>query len=150
MFVDNVPPDDIDRLLKCRWSITNVWRPLKPVKKDPLAVCDARTVDDRDLFPVTAILPSKGSTTGGYDQVSSKTRGFELLQLKQNPKQTWYYVSDMTPDEVLLIKIFDTKKDGTVATRTPHSSFVDPDLKGNTTRESIEIRCFMFWEDQPA
>ncbi|KAL9113902.1 MAG: hypothetical protein Q9227_002036 [Pyrenula ochraceoflavens] len=148
-FVDNVPPEDIDRLLKSRWSITNVWRPLKPVQKDPLAMCDSRTVDEADLFPVTAVLPPKGSTTGGYDQVSKRS-GFELLQVRQNSRQTWYYASDMTPEEVLLIKIFDTKKDGSVARRTPHCAFIDPDLQQNRTRESIEIRCFTFWEDQPA
>lgn len=32
-----------------RWGIINVWRPLKPITREPLAVCDARSVPDSDL-----------------------------------------------------------------------------------------------------
>ncbi|KFY82092.1 hypothetical protein V500_10822 [Pseudogymnoascus sp. VKM F-4518 (FW-2643)] len=37
-------PEEAARLLKTRWSIINTWRPLKIVRKDPLAVCDSRSV----------------------------------------------------------------------------------------------------------
>lgn len=37
-----------------RWAIINVWRPIKPINREPLAVCDARTVRESDL--VEAIL----------------------------------------------------------------------------------------------
>jgi hypothetical protein len=33
-----------------RWGIVNLWRPLKTVRRDPLCVCDARSVNtEKDL-----------------------------------------------------------------------------------------------------
>jgi hypothetical protein len=56
----------------------------------------------------------------------------------------------MSPGETLLIKCFDTIRNGKTARRVPHSAFVDPTGTDNTKRESIEIRSLVFWEDQPA
>ena len=56
----------------------------------------------------------------------------------------------MTPEEVLLIKIFDSKRDGR-ARRVPHSAFVDPrTVHDNRPRKSIEVRCLVFWENEDA
>jgi hypothetical protein len=141
---DNLPPDTAAAFLKSRWSIINVWRPIKPVSKDPLAVCDARSVLDEDLVPVIANLPPKGSKT--FENVSAG-EGFETLAPKANPNHRWYYASAMTPEEVLLIKVFDSKRG--VARRVPHSAFTDPKTRNDTTRQSIEVRCFVFYEDEP-
>ena len=55
----------------------------------------------------------------------------------------------MTPEEVLLIKIFDTKKNEDMAGRVLHSAFLNPMTSSDQTRESIEVRCLVFYEDQP-
>ena len=60
-----------------------------------------------------------------------------------------YFFDNMTPDEVLLIKLFDTANDGKTAKRTPHSAFVKSGTENEPKRESIEIRCLAFFEDQP-
>ena len=58
--------------------------------------------------------------------------------------------SDMTPDDVYFVKCFDSKMDGR-ARCSPHSAFVDPNTKDLPCgRESIEVRCLVFWEDQVA
>ena len=68
--------------------------------------------------------------------------------VRASPCHKWYYKSSMTPDEVLFIKCFDSKKEGLVR-RTPHTAFVDPETKDNTlTRESIEIRNLVFWDEE--
>jgi len=54
----------------------------------------------------------------------------------------------MTPDDALLLKIYDSKKDGR-ARSAPHTSFKSEEDYGEP-RHSIEIRCFVFWEDQTA
>lgn len=146
---DNFPGqvDEVAKLRQSRWAIINVWRPIKPITRDPLAVCDARSLSDADVFPVLATLPPKGSKT--YENVSAG-EGFETLGVMAGSGQRWYYASNMKPDEALLIKMFDTKMDGQTARRSPHSSFVDPATKHiQEPRESIEIRSFVFWEDQP-
>ena len=141
---DNLPPDATPSLRNCRYAIINVWRPIKPIYKDPLAVCDARSVPDSDLVPITMNLPPKGSMT--YAEISAG-QSFEVYYAKANPEPRWYFVSAMGPDEVLLIKCFDSKRGG-LARRVPHSAFMDPRTVGESTRESIEVRCLVFWEGE--
>lgn len=59
---------------------------------------------------------------------------------------SWYYKSGLTPDEVLLIKCFDSKLDGR-ARRVPHTAFEVPNTEDKEGRESIEVRALVFHED---
>ncbi|GKT47430.1 hydroxylase/desaturase asaB [Colletotrichum spaethianum] len=124
---------------KTRWGIVNVWQPLKSVRREPLAVCDARSVEESDLRPVTTrIVIGKPPNTMNKDN--------EQWHMVASPQHKWYYASNMNPDEALLIKIFDTKLDGR-ARRVPHTAIQTPKDEG-PPRESIEIRCLVFWENQ--
>lgn len=61
--------------------------------------------------------------------------------MRYNEGQKWYYKSGLTPEEVILIKCFDSE-DGL---RVPHSAFVDPDTDDiEEARESIEVRALVF------
>lgn len=76
----------------------SIWRPLcGPVEESPLAVCDARTLQDKDLVPMDMVYPHHIG---------------ENYQVKFNENQRWYYRSAMTDDECILIKNFDSKMDG--------------------------------------
>ncbi|KAK3724830.1 hypothetical protein LTR37_000878 [Vermiconidia calcicola] len=142
---DNFDHEEGENLTKTRWAIINVWRPIKPVSKDPLAICDARTARDEDLMPVVSYLPPKGS--GQYADVSGGEH-FELYYKRFCPDEQWYFADRMEPDEVLMIKIFDSLRDGETARRCPHSAFTNPSTEADATRESIEVRCLVFFEDQ--
>ena len=143
---DNISAPERERLLKTRWGIVNVWRPIKPIKKDPLAVCDAASVPDEDLMAVTAQLPP--ASTGTFENIS-KSKHQETWGVKAGKDQRWYYASEMTPNEALLIKCFDSRRDGKTARRSPHSAFEDPNAEGvQEPRESVEVRSLVFWEDQ--
>lgn len=145
---DNITPEEVEKLSKSRWAIINIWRPLKPVPRDPLAVSDARSVRDEDLLEVYGRVPGKDERD--YDVVT-KGRGFGMLYGKYGPGQRWYFMSDMKPDEIVLIKCYDSKNDGKMARRTPHSAFVDPRTQDvEETRESLELRCLVFWENEPS
>jgi hypothetical protein len=135
--------DEATALSQTRWAIINIWRPIRPVQRDPLAVCDARSCSEADLRTVFAQLPSQGAGSK-----VSRGPGFEVFNVAHNPAHKWYYASDMEPDEALLIKCFDSKLDGR-ARRTPHTAF---QMEGDCgdPRESIEVRCLVFWEDQSA
>jgi len=101
---------DADRLLKSRFALINVWRPIVgPVLQKPLALCDARTVAREDLVRSDLIHPGRKG---------------EIYSLAPNPAHRWYYVPKMRTDEVLLIKCFDS--DGRRASFTPHGAFDDP------------------------
>ena len=137
-------PDEAKALSKTRWGIINIWRPLSPIPRDPLAVCDGSTVLDSDLFESKANIPKHDKTT--YADITSGT-SFVTWAVRANPAHEWYFASDMQPSEVLFIKCFDSKEDGRVR-RAPHTAFVDPRTEDDPrARESVEIRCLVFWED---
>lgn len=110
-------------------------------------MCDARTARDEDLIPVPVHFPER-KPDQRYATISEGPR-METLYAKYNPDQTWYYADKMEPPECLMIKCFDSIRDGKTARRVPHSAFVDPTQNEDVTRESVEIRCLVFFEDQP-
>ncbi|KAI0544275.1 hypothetical protein F4679DRAFT_42827 [Xylaria curta] len=125
----HLPAEEATELLKGRVQIINVWRPIKTVERDPLAVADAHSVAEEDLVPIGLIYP---------------TRKGETLAVRHSPAHRWYYKKGLTPQEALLIKCFDSKTDGR-ARRIPHTAFVDPSSKPDApARESIEVRCLVF------
>ena len=61
-----------------------------------------------------------------------------------DPEHRWYYVPEMTAQEVLLLKCYDSKIDGR-SRFAPHTAFTDPNTPPNALpRESIEIRALVF------
>lgn len=111
----------------------NVWRPLVDiVHRSPLAFCDATTIAPRDLIPAQIHFPDT-------DHVG------EIYSLRKNLDQNWFYFSEMTHDEVVLIKGYDSLTEG-VARFTPHTAFEytdqDPAIQ---PRHSIETRTFAFY-----
>lgn len=128
--VRDLIPDEAEQLLKGRVQIINLWRPLRgPLRDAPLAVCDARTVKFEELV--------------GSDLVYPNRLG-ETYSVKFSPEHRWFYVPEMTADEILLLKCFDSETDGR-ARFAPHSAFVDPTTPADAPRrESIELRTLVF------
>lgn len=69
-------------------------------------------------------------------------------------KHRFYYIKDMSPDEVLLLKCYDSWGEGEpggkkgLAVRTPHTAFEDPATPPDAKpRESIEVRALVFYEE---
>lgn len=122
-------PDEADELLKGRYRIINVWRPINgPVQAHPLGFASASTVDDKDLIGVEHRYP---------------TRTGETAAVQYNSDHKFFYWSGMTNDERLFLKCFDSK-DG-VGQRVPHTAFVDPRTpEGARGRESIEVRALVY------
>jgi len=110
----------------------NVWRPIRgPVERSPLALADASSTRQEDLIATDQIFP---------DRVG------EIYNVAHAPSQRWYYAPRMTPNEVLLIKGWDSLDDGR-ARFTPHSAFNTPEMRENTSvRESIEVRTLVVIE----
>lgn len=125
-------PDEAEKLIKAPFCLINVWRPLQTVRKDPLGVVDARSVQAEER--VEALLPAPD----GDD--------FAIYQIRANPEHRWYFASDQRPDEFLLFKIYDSRKEDSFF-GVPHTSFVDPDMEEEEDRKSIEVRCLCFFED---
>ena len=113
----------------------NFWRPLSPSADDhPLAVCDARTVRASDLRET--IIYGYGSDNYSWHDI-----GIETFSVSASGRQRWYYYPGMTPDDVLVIKSFDSE--GVIGNTCPHASFAHPDPQGEQ-RRSIELRVLCF------
>ncbi|KAL2213157.1 hypothetical protein CC79DRAFT_1345707 [Sarocladium strictum] len=118
--------EEAEALLKRRYQIINVWRPIQPILKDPIAVADSTSVPDEDLV-------AADMTEDGF--------AGEQWVVRYNVEHRWYYKHGMERGDVLLIKCFDSVED--VARRSLHSAFEDPAYKDCESRQSIEVRCLV-------
>ncbi|KAJ9145432.1 GA4 desaturase [Pleurostoma richardsiae] len=125
-----------------RWALFSVWRPLKTVRRDPLALGDQRTFKSEDYVPVNIKTPCLG--------LPGVTETFECESFvgRYSEGQEWFWVDEQTPDEVLVIGLFDSdveKEGGTAAGGTLHSSVELPGTEEEQARESLELRCLCVW-----
>ena len=129
--VRDLLPDEADELLKRRFAVVQVWRPIRhPVEREPLAIADARSIGTKELFPSSRVYP---------DRVG------EVYHCAYNPQHRWYYFPRMLRDEAIVFKTFDSAKDGR-ARWTAHSAFDDPTSRPDAPpRESIEMRTLAFF-----
>ncbi len=129
---DVVGEEEARRLRDVPFVQVNAWRPIRgPVRRSPLAVLDAATLDAGDLIATDMVYPGR---TG------------EIYHLAFNPAQRWLYFPAMERDEILLIKGFDSRIDGR-ARFVPHTAFHDPGTRSDEPpRESIEVRTLAFFE----
>lgn len=116
-----------------RFVFVNIWQPLRPVYTRPLAVCDARTFDVKDLIERKFIFTKRVGYTFG---------------IPYNPNQKWYYFPNMTPKEALLLKVFDSADpppEGGPHYTTPHVGMKDLATEGKNfpPRASVEIRAIV-------
>lgn len=121
---------EADELLKGRVQVINLWRPIRgPLRDTPLALCDAASVAANDLVASDLIYPNRNG---------------ETYSVKFNPDHRWFYFPEMTADEALLLKCYDSATDGR-ARFAPHTAFVDPTTPADVPpRESIELRTLVF------
>lgn len=87
----HLPADEAPELLKKRFQIINLWRPINhPAWDTPLALCDYTSVTpDQDLVP---------------SQLLYATYEGENYSVRYNPEHRWKYVSGLKPEEYILIK----------------------------------------------
>jgi len=87
----HLPASEVPQLLKHRFQIINLWRPIATPAIDwPLALCDYRSVDlKREVIPVRLIFPDREG---------------ETLGVKYSENHKWKYLQGMMPEEFVLIK----------------------------------------------
>ena len=125
--------DEAEDLLKKRFAIINVWRPIAgPVETAPLAFADARSVAPHNRVPLDLVYA---------DRVG------EIYNVTYSPEHRWYTFPRMERHEAVLIKGYDSLEDGR-ARFTPHTAFDDPTSPVDAApRQSIEVRTLAFFDD---
>jgi len=129
--VRDLLPDEAEELLKRRFAVIQVWRPInKPVQNEHLAIADARSIGTDELIPSARIYPDR--------------RG-EVYHSTFNRAHRWYYFPKMQRNEAVVFKCYDSLKDGR-ARWTAHCAFDDPTAPADVPpRESIEMRTLAFF-----
>lgn len=132
-------PDVLEQVLSDRVAIVNVWCPLAPVERDPLAFVDWKSLRPSDLI-VTKVKyggeePRTGETTLAYD----------------NAEHRWVYFPKMQPGEAILLKVWDSPTNGPRSRFAIHAApiLIDQDEGFFPTpkapRQSIEFRCMVLF-----
>ena len=166
----HLPEAEAEELLKGRYQIINIWRPIaNPASDFPLAVVDYRSTKPEDLVKVDLLYPKRDTTNGAPNDnddrgkevfpdptSATSTTGYEVkgetFAVQPNESHKFAYFKDMTPDEVMFLKCFDSfsevngGKKG-IAAYAPHTAFVDPRTPADAPgRQSIEVRALVFYE----
>jgi len=117
-----------------RTRVLTVWRPLVDVvETDPLVCCDTRTVADSDLDVVQKVMD---------DTVE------ESMYLKRRKQHQWYWMSNQSRNDVLVMTVWDSNKPFSKSTAVPHCAMVLPEHPPTAKpRESIELR-FVVWNTE--
>ena len=133
-----------DILAGRRFAIINLWRNIRPipVETNPIALCNASTVSKQDLVVF---------------EIHYSERVGENYFSKSNEKHEWFFYPNMTIDEALLIKQWDSHGDlptseekvsrtkkttAKPCTFSFHSAFEPSNVQEDAAdRWSIEVRC---------
>ena len=103
---------------------------LHPVEESPLGMIDLRTASADDFHYLRVIYPHR------VGQISA---------ISANPNHRWIWFSDMQPGEALLLRVFDSRHQGSI-TGVPHSAFDLPGQAARRQRTSLEIRTIALYE----
>lgn len=131
-----------------RFAIINLWRNIapEPVATHPMAFCDGQTVVPDDLVVF---------------EIHYADRVGENYFAKHAADHGWYYYPQVTPDEAILIKQWDSAgtmaaTDGAASDASEptapcsfsfHSAFEDPNTPDDAPdRWSIEVRCLVVYD----
>jgi hypothetical protein len=117
-----------------RYVLYQGWRALSPPPQDyPLALCDGRTVAADDLVPIDYL-----QDAGGREGV------VRSWGCRYSPRHQWWFFPDMTVDEMIVFKGFDSTRPD--APCTLHVSFDDKTAERPVPRASYESRYFALFD----
>jgi len=136
-----------DAIAQGRFAIINVWRNIvtEPVQTHPLALCSGQSVVPNDL---------------AVFEIHYEDRIGENYFARHADAHQWFYFPELTRDEALLIKQWDSagplassngQQADSVDAQAPctfsfHTAFTDPTIPDDAPdRWSIEVRCIALY-----
>lgn len=126
-----------------RYGVATLWQPINQVERDPVAFSLS---PDRD-FKYTGLHRK-------YHQLGHESMGefyFENMLVHPEPSQEWAYISNQKPEEVLMIKFYDTNalkvRDGSSKSMRVHGAFHLPGTEALPPRRSIETKLFYMYDN---
>jgi len=126
--IDVLGDQESKRFLKGHYGLINTWRPIEnPIKSSPLGFIHPNSIVDEDWMTIYLDYP---------DDVR------EISGVAANHKHEWFYVSNMTLDEVVIFNTYDNNGHPHLA----HSAIdIDAETNIQTSRKSIESRAIVLY-----
>lgn len=123
--------------------LTSSQRPLKTVKRDPIAVLDYRSIDKNELVETDFRVLSETTASNEYI-----VKAWLHMPPQQPSALKWYWMPEQQTDEVLIIKFSDSAsaEDENVAAGCIHCSPIIPGTEDEEARCSVECRVYVFWD----
>ena len=154
-----------DGKLGPRYAAYSVWRPMRTVTRDPLAMAARRHFQENGALGFLGYesrmlaAPAMGGdflreleSVSVSEQVAkayeSSTGGNDAASLLHTPQ--WYYLPEQKSDEVIVLKFFDSAAlgGGMVSGEAGGAPHASPDLGEaayGEPRWSVEVRCIAIW-----
>ncbi|KAF2721524.1 GA4 desaturase [Polychaeton citri CBS 116435] len=120
-----------------RFALFSIWRPLKPIDKDPLALSSCASFPESDYVPSNQLEPADQSIPAHLSRVidpnalhSNVNDEYQVQDVaidtadgtyqsqgylpygprdKEQKSHDWHFISDQQPSEVLIIQLFDNE-----------------------------------------
>ena len=130
-----------------RFLAFSLWRALSaPPQNMPLALCEGRSVRDDEGTPNTKVDVAEIPTGDAlFAPIEGEADMTAATIFHHSPGHRWWYFPDMTPDEVVLIKFYDS--DRSTAWRCPHTAFRDHSRPDAQRRRSMEFRGIAYFSN---
>ena len=128
-----------------RFISSSLWRTFSPGPQDwPLALCDGGSVGreegEKNALVIVDEIPDRETMIG---ELANEENAITASIFHYNPNHRWWYFSNMTRDEVILLKFHDSDESSVL--RVPHTAFRDTSFPDAKPRESIEYRSFAYF-----
>lgn len=122
---------EADEKMSRRFMSINLAKPMETVQQYPFVLC---------AWPSFADQPYINNYRVYDDRVGETTR------FTNRPDHEWYWFPRQEPNEVSMLKCYDSVTDGSVSRYSFHTACVDPTLpKDAPCRKNVVVRSFIFF-----
>ncbi len=129
--VQNYSEDEADRKMARRFMSINLAKPMETVEQFPFVLC---------AWPSFATQPYITNYRIYDDRVGETTR------FTYRPDHEWYWFPQQKPNEVSMLKCYDSVLDGSISRWSFHTACVDPTAPANARcRKNVVVRSFVFF-----
>ena len=120
-----------DEKMSRRFMSINLAKPMETVEQNPFVLC---------AWPSFADQPYINNYRIYDDRVGETTR------YTYRSDHDWYWIPEQKPNEVSMLKCYDSVTDGSVSRWSFHTACINPDLpEGAPCRRNVVVRSFVFF-----
>ena len=127
----NYTKAEADEKMSRRFMSINLAKPMETVEQNPFVLCASPSFADQPYINNYRIYDDRVGETTRYTYRSD---------------HDWYWIPEQKPNEVSMLKCYDSVTDGSVSRWSFHTACINPDLpEGAPCRRNVVVRSFVFF-----